>query len=455
MLVLNSIIYFIIVIGILVVVHEFGHFIAARLTGTRAEIFSVGMGFRVCGFNRINGFTFGKLPADFDGGNHTDYRLSLFPIGGYVKVAGMIDESMDKSIIQNEAQPWEFRSKNSFQKILIMSAGVLMNIILGIAIFAIISFYDGKEIYGTTTIGFVEKNSLAEQIGFYTGDKIISINNQTVNHWEDFIQSLAINDLGQHKQVKLIRNNNTVNINIDGKKIISALENQTPFGIYPENLKTFIIAVESLKPAGKAGIMPGDTVVAINNIQLNGGKDEFVSIVKSNKNNPLLFQWKHQGRLVSNTLTPSSEGMVGVQISNVYCGNIIHIDYGFFEAIYVGYKETIDKTELFISSIIQMFRGNISTKSIGGPIMIAKSAAQQAELGMVYFFQFMALLSISLAVINILPFPALDGGHILLVLIEMIIRRELPVKAKLVYQQIGMIVLLLLIVFIIYNDIAR
>src|SRR5690606_20370944 len=133
---LNSLFYFIIVIGILVFIHEWGHFIAARLTGMRAEVFSIGMGKRLFGWNRINGFTKGDLPKDWNGGNHTDYRVSLLPIGGYVKISGMVDEGMDNDLGETEPKEYEFRSKNALQKAFVLSAGVIMNFLLAVLIFS-------------------------------------------------------------------------------------------------------------------------------------------------------------------------------------------------------------------------------------------------------------------------------------------------------------------------------
>jgi len=180
--IVNTIFYFLIVIGILVFIHEFGHFIAARSCGMRAEIFAFGMGFRLFGYNKINGFTFGKLDETLDLGDHTDYRVCAFPIGGFVKVSGMIDESMDKEFIKSEPKPWEYRSKPVWKRIIVITAGVLMNIFLAFLIFYYINFVKGKSLIDTTTIGYVQKNSISQETGLKAGDKILSINNKEIKY---------------------------------------------------------------------------------------------------------------------------------------------------------------------------------------------------------------------------------------------------------------------------------
>jgi Predicted membrane-associated Zn-dependent proteases 1 len=145
--ILNNLFYFIIVIGVLVIFHEFGHFIASRLSGIRVDVFSIGMGPRLFGYNKVNGFTFGKLPEKFELNGFCDYRVCLFPIGGYVKIAGMIDESLDKSFLETPPQEYEFRSKGTLTKLFVISAGVIMNFILAVLLFSIISYSEGKVVW--------------------------------------------------------------------------------------------------------------------------------------------------------------------------------------------------------------------------------------------------------------------------------------------------------------------
>jgi len=228
---LSNLFYFIVVLGILVLVHEFGHFIAARLVGMRAEVFSIGMGPRLFGFHKRLGFTFGNLPKDFEFDDNTEYRISLLPIGGYVKIAGMIDESMDKDFINREPQPWEFRSKKPWQKFIVLIAGVIMNFILAVLIFGTIAFFQGQTLLKTTTIGAVLPGSIAEQIGFKPDDRIVKINYKEIGSWNEAMEHLTFKQMGKVKEILVERNGQMITLNADGKKIIRAIADKKTFRI--------------------------------------------------------------------------------------------------------------------------------------------------------------------------------------------------------------------------------
>lgn len=452
---LNDLFYFIIVIGILVLIHELGHFLAARLTGMRAEVFSIGMGFRLLGYNKVTGFTFGKLPEDIDLQGHTDYRIAIFPIGGYVKISGMIDESMDSEFANKPPEKYEFRAKNPFQKIFVLSAGVLMNAILAILIFAGIIFFNGEQSMLTTTVGYVKKGSVGEILGLDTGDKILSVNGVKVNDWNEVIKLLTTDKFGRQKFVDVLRDNDTIKLTMDGGQFIRILSEQKTLGIEPENLKTIVLASLFDKPAQKAGIKKNDTIYTVNSEPI-GSISEFVDILKANPNKNLHIQWKRGSEIIGDSIKPDEKGTIGVQISQVYIGKTITKEYGLFESLGFGWEQTVSSINLLFNSIAQIVKGNMSFReSIGGPIMIAKQAGQQAERGLISFLSFVALLSVSLAVLNILPFPALDGGHLIFVIVEAVIRREIPVKVKMAIQQSGLIILLLFMAFVVYNDLMR
>ncbi len=227
------------------------------------------------------------------------------------------------------------------------------------------------------------------------------------------------------------------------------------FGLFPTNIKVLVSDVITTWPAGRSGIKSGDTLVAINNTLINN-KLQFISIVEKNPGKKLFIEWNRNSMILSDTIVPNEEGKIGVTISDVYTGNIIIKHYNIVESIFIGFKQTISVLNLLYNSVARMIEGKVSVKqSIGGPIFIAKNASQQAELGLANFLTFTALLSISLAIINILPFPALDGGHLLMTLIEGLIRREIPLKLKIAFQQIGVFLLIALIIFIFYIDLTR
>jgi regulator of sigma E protease len=450
-----TVFYFVVVVGVLVFIHEFGHFIAARISGMRVDVFAIGMGFRLFGWNKKTGFTWGALPTDFDGEGNTDYRLSAFPIGGYVKIAGMIDESMDDNFTQSEPQPWEFRSKNAFLKAFTISAGVIMNALLAIGIFSYLIFSKGEFQNPTTSVGFVKNASLAEKIGFKINDKITSINDARVNTWQELQQNLAIRDMGGAKKIELQRDGRKIVLFADGEQIMRTLSEQKPLGLAPNNSYVYLTGVETVKAAGKAGLRENDTIISANNEPVRASA-QFVSIIKASKEKPMTIQYKRGNDTVNVSLTPDGQGIIGVGINENFYGPILHKTYGLGESISMGYQEAVSSIDVFFATFTQIFKGNISAKqSLGGPILIAKSASQQAEMGFANFMHFVALLSITLAIVNILPVPALDGGHLIFIIIEAIIRREVPLKFKMAVQQAGLLLIVLLMVFMFYNDITR
>jgi len=450
--ILFNVIYFIIAIGILVAIHELGHFLAARLTGMRAEVFSIGMGKRLFGFNKINGFTWGNLEEKIELGNHTDYRIAAFPIGGYVKISGMIDESFDTDFTSKEPEPYEFRAKNTFQKVFVLSAGVIMNFILAVVVFAGISFFNGATELSTNEIYKVEPNSLAYNVGLRSGDKVKKINEKEINSWNLLVENLTLKELGNSLNIELIRDNQPLVLKIDGSKIMKGLASKQSLGLSPGGIKTVVNESIEGNPAAKAGIIAGDTLIECNGIAINT-VNSLQTTLKNHKNEKIEVKWKRQNNIFSDTLTTTASGLIGVRLAYA---PIKIVEYGLIESIGIGYNETINALELLIKSIVQMFKGNLSFKeSVAGPLMMMDMAGEQANRGIISFLSFIALLSISLAFMNILPFPALDGGHLVFVLIEGLIRKELPVKVKLAFQQGGIIILLLFMVFVFYNDITR
>ena len=182
---MEYVIYFAITIGILVFIHDFGHFAADKLSGMRVDVFALGFGRRLLGCNKKTGFSFGELPKDLDTEGNTDYRISMLPLGGYVKIAGMVDESFDTSFANKEPQPYEFRAKPMGKKIFVITAGVRMNLLLAWFIFWGGNFFQGKPVTNTTTMGFVNPNSSADSLGLETGDKILLINGNEVSNGEE------------------------------------------------------------------------------------------------------------------------------------------------------------------------------------------------------------------------------------------------------------------------------
>lgn len=450
--IVSTIFYFLIVIGVLVVIHEFGHFFAARMTGMRAEVFAFGMGYRLFGYNKITGFTFGKLNEEIDLGENTDYRVCAFPIGGYVKIPGMIDESMDKGFLNSEPKPWEYRAKPVWKRMIVITAGVIMNIFLAFIIFYSLSIFKGKSFIDTTTIGYVAKGSTASEFGIKKGDKILRINNQQIEYWDDVQSALYIDNLGESINIDLTRNSEPLTIKIPKEKV-GILSDKT-FGLYPEKMTPVINSALSGKPAEKIGLTKGDIIIGISGESIENTQ-ELVDNIKLNANKEVSIKWVRNGLEMTSKVLVGADSTIGIDISTKYEGVVKEVRYNVLTAIPHAFSDMYYfGVEVFFKSIGKVITGDIPfKKAIGGPIKIAQASAQSAESGFGSFIGFVALLSMSLAVINILPFPALDGGHFMILLWEAIFRKPVSYKVQIVLQNVGFIVLIALMLFVIYNDI--
>jgi regulator of sigma E protease len=436
MQILNMILYTAITLGVLIFIHEFGHFIAAKLTGMRVDRFSIGFPPRA----------FGKRVGD------TDYCVSWIPIGGYVKIAGMIDESFDTDFVNRAPQAWEFRAKPMWARMVVISAGVIMNVLLAVFIFWSIHYKQGSYIAETTDIGFVTEGSAFDQSGLRAGDKILSINGKPVTHWDEVQELIYIENLGNDIDLSVDRQGKQIQVFIPAKNIPVSPDAQP--GIMIGHTVATVEAVELNMPAYKLGLVAGDTILSVNNIPVNQPKA--ITLIHMNAGKNITLTWKHGVNVLSETTTVTSEGRIGILIGNRYIGPSKHINYSIVQALGQGIKDIGQSVYLFYLTFSKVFAGKASIKeSLGGPVAIAQLATQSAEMGFLTFIWFMAQLSMSLAILNILPIPALDGGHLLMLVYEKTFRREIPHKVKIAIQQAGFILLLAFMAFIIYNDIAR
>lgn len=448
-------------IAILVAVHEWGHYIAARLTGMRADIFSLGMGKRLFGWNKKTGFTFGRLPSNHNYDGDTDWRLCIFPIGGYVKIPGMVDESFDNEFASKEIKPYEFRAKNTLQKAFVLSNGVIMNFILAILVFAGMSYFYGTEKSASTKIGYVQQGSLSDELGFRAGDSILSINDNSVSSFEDFVFDLSLTNMGSEVNVNLIRNGRNETLSFNTEKIISLLASKADQKLPPNYLlgfdidynRVYVGAVLSATPAEKIGLLPGDEILTLNGEPINSYQ-KLTGIIKSNNSKLIDITWKRNDEIFKSDFTPK-DGLVGIRPSINYYGPIKKETYSLGESLKIGFNRLLDFLGIIIESFNQIGKGNIKVEdAVAGPAKIFQQAGESVSRGFKDFLFLVAQLSISLGLINILPIPALDGGHLLITIIEGIKGSELPTRLKILIQNLGVLFLLILFIVIFYLDIV-
>ena len=435
MAILSTIFYFIITIGILVLVHELGHFLAAKFFKMRIDTFSLGFPPRA----------FGKKIGE------TDYCISWIPIGGYVKIAGMIDESFDTEFLNKEPQPWEFRSKPIWQRMIVISAGVIMNLLLAVFIFWGIIFHEGKTIRPVTEIGYIAQKSVAQKSGLHVGDKIVSINSHPVKQWDEIESTIYTESIANDLNIQVSRSNTISNILIRRSELPDITEER--FGILPSGLMSVVTIVDHGKPAEGIGLHPGDTLLAVNEVPVSFGSLQ--EAIRSNAGKEILLSWARGNQKMSAHVKPTAEGRIGIALEGAYRGPIIHEQYSLLEALPIGIGELKTISVLSLTNLYQITTGKASIKSMGGPVKIAQLAKRSADNGVLEFFGFIGLLSISLALLNILPFPALDGGHLVFLIYEAVFRREVPSKVKIALQQAGFILLLVFMAFVLYNDVIN
>ncbi len=433
--------YFIVTLGVLVLVHELGHFLAAKLFKMRVERFSIGFPPRA----------FGKQIGE------TDYCVSWIPIGGYVKIAGMIDESFDTEFLSKPPEPWEYRSKPVWQRMIVISAGVIMNLLLAVLIFWAINYIRGSAVLETTTIGYVVEQSAASQAGLQAGDRVLDVNGMPVQNWDQLRSDLYIETMGKDLTITVQRGAEQRQIFIPRSHIPEPTDAsfEATFGIIPDQTQIVVNSVEPGKPADQAGLKPLDVLVSMNGTPIRY-TEKVREIVQASAGKPLKMEWKRGTELISGTAVPTSEGKIGISFGAQYTGPVKRIKYTLLEALPRGFIDIAKVSGGFVEQIWLLITGKTSfSQSVGGPIKIAQMATQSAEMGLLTYLAFIALLSVSLAVLNIIPFPALDGGHLLFLVYEGLFKREIPVRVKMGLQRAGFVLLLAFMAFVVYNDILH
>ena len=428
MVVLFKILQVIVALSLLIIVHEFGHFLFAKLFHIRVEKFYL--------FFDVGG----KALLRFKVGE-TEFGIGWLPFGGYCKIAGMVDESMDLEGLKEEPKPWEFRSHNAWQRLCVMAGGVLFNFIFAIFAYSLISGIWGSA-YISNSDTKIYPNELAREMGFRPGDRILSLDDYQP---QDF--SMLQADLARRNVhcVRILRGDDTVRLYMDQSKIGQLLSSPMMFDI----ALPFVIDTVSFEVnAGK--LCKGDRICAI-----NGQKVEFLQdaapLLRANASSEISADVLRDSALVSVNLQVDSLGRIGVAL----CPPVVkRQSYNFLESIPQGFKRTGEAISSYWDDLRLVAKPSTGAyKSVGSFISIGQIFPDKWDW--YQFLSIIALLSIMLGVMNLLPIPGLDGGHIIITLYELITGRKASTKFLVIAQSIGMILLLLLMFLAFGNDISR
>ena len=468
--ILSSAFWIILAITILVFVHEMGHFLTAKWFGMRVERFSVGFPPKILG----------RQIGD------TEYVVGATPLGGYVKISGMIDESFDTEHLKSEPKPWEFRAKPVWQRTVVITAGVIFNIILAAVIFAGLKFSYGETYIPADNMGevYVSDSSVVHNMGLRTGDRIVAVNGRELERLGELTDINTL--LADTLRITVERRGERMTFT-GPPNIMTQMNRSGGIGISQINYWPPVISgVNDEYPAGESGLQAGDRIVSINGDSIRFWL-EMNDMVQASDGAPLIVQWRRpdslivsssdtasaatlvgttdQGRIYQTTLVPQQESESGRYLLGVQGPTqpmlerefgIRRQTYGVGEAIVAGTRDTWSNAKGIVVSLQRIFVGRENLReNLGGPVMVAQVTQQAAEMGAFYFWRIVAILSITLAIMNILPIPALDGGQLMFLIYEGITRRKPSTRVRMAAQQIGMILILGFMAFLIFNDILR
>jgi regulator of sigma E protease len=426
---MTQLISFIIVLGILITVHELGHFLIAKAIGLGVERFSIGFPPKMFGFTK----------------GETEYCVSWIPLGGYVKLKGEHPDEMD----EDPDDPKHFMSRPPYQRAAVVIAGPLMNLVLAFLLMPLV-FLMGIDmpvyLEESAVVGWIEPGSAADRAGIVRGNRIIAINDMEVATWQDLSEKVpppgkigvTVKDSGRVRSVTLDTS--------DGESGI--------LGVYPQ-MDPVIGSLESGHPAGEAGIKEGDRIEYLGGVPVSHWM-EMARIIHASPGKSITFGIDRNGEKVNITVIPELDertgyGLIGI---NPEVDTVKH-RFGAAEALRKGTEKNLEVLGMTFDFLWDLITFNSTIKNIGGPIMIFQVTGQAAKEGLVTFIQFMAFLSLQLGVLNLLPIPVLDGGHLVFLTAEGIKRKPVNLKTREAAQKLGFFLLLLLILIISYNDIVR
>ncbi|MCX2484169.1 RIP metalloprotease RseP [Pedobacter sp. MR2016-24] len=426
-------------LSILVILHELGHFLAARAFGIKVEkfyLFFDAWGFKLFSIKR----------------GDVEYGIGWLPLGGYVKIAGMIDESMDKAQMALPPKPWEFRSKPAWQRLIVMLGGVFVNIVVGIFIFWMLTFKFGETYIANSSVkSGINPGSIGKEIGLKQGDRVIAVNGKKVIRFDELLSS------------KVLLGNTTLTISREGKAIDikipdNILNKVSDLGIEEFISRTPLITstidtVVAGRPAFKTGMKKGDRIVAVNGTLVKYNVD-VIKEMRKLKSKTVNVEADRAGQRMTFMVPTDTAGTIGIGF-NVNEIKEETINYGFFQALPIGVNQAWISFSDNGKGIWKVLTGKIkANKAFSGPVAIAQKVYGGVWIWS-HFWASTALISIALAFMNLLPIPALDGGHVVFLIVEMIKGKPLGDKFMEGAQMVGFVMLLCLMVFVLGNDIFK
>ena len=422
-------------LSILVVLHELGHFIPARLFKTRVEKFYL---FFDPWFSLVKK----KI-------GNTEYGIGWLPLGGYVKISGMIDESMDKDQVKKDPEPWEFRAKPAWQRLIIMLGGVTVNLLLGIFIYSM-TLYVWNDTYfkNDNVVNGVICSDFAKEIGFEDGDKIIAVDGLSVDRFMDISKNMVLRD--DSFIVDVLRGESFERVEI-GDNFIKHWKNSGKKLLFSPRTNVEVASVDKNSSSEKSGILAGDMLLSINGVETEFF-DDFREELLKNKSEIITIGLDRNGDYKTVQVEVSENGTIGFVLD--YNLDYSVEEFGFFESFPAGYNLAMSRLGEYISQFALIFNtDNDLAGEMGGFGAIGNMFPSDWDWHK--FWDLTAFLSLMLAFMNLLPIPALDGGHVVFLLYEMVVRKPAPEKVMEYAQITGMIILFSLLIFANGNDILR
>jgi regulator of sigma E protease len=421
---------FLFVLGVLVFVHELGHFLAARRLGVRVLTFSLGFGPKLLKFRR----------------GDTEYCVSAIPLGGYVKMAG---ETPDDP---RTGSPDEFMSKTKWERFQVLIMGPVMNILLAVVVMAVV-LAQGAEVPvyqdQPPVVGAVESESPAEQAGIQRGDLIVDVAGRAVDTWEDLFLAIGTRP---DRDVALTLRREGQNQSVTVRPVPETRYEIGTIGVLPD-INPVVASVIAGEPAERAGLLAGDLVLAVDGERMVT-RTQLVETISRNGDQEIELTIEREGRQQIIRATPAlrgDRGLLGIYVTEPTRS----FTPGPFEAVKLSVERNIEFSGLIFQTLGGLFIGETSPRQLMGPVAIAQLSGESAEAGWIALFSLMASISLNLGLLNLLPIPVLDGGHILIMALEGVARRDFSMAVKEKMLLVGFVLLMTLMVTVIYNDLTR